>query len=89
MEKSVKRFFDSNGKLKIFPRKEKDKICVLKIILKEFKPNEKYPEEIVDEILKKFYGDHCEIRRAMIDYRLMKRWNSKDGRTYYQLIDDQ
>ena len=55
------------------PVQEKKRRIVLREILKEFKSGRDYPEKEVDAIVKKYYDDHCTLRRWLIEDGLMTR----------------
>ena len=62
-----------DGKLKIIPAQRKKREVILRYILKEFKPGERYTEAQVNEILARFHEDTATLRREMIAYRMMRR----------------
>ncbi|API92549.1 hypothetical protein J32TS6_17310 [Virgibacillus pantothenticus] len=70
-----------DGRLDIFPSKEKRKLIVLQNILRHFKPNTVYSEKEVNEILKAIYSDFAILRRCFIDYGYMER--SRDCTKYW------
>lgn len=82
-EKILSTYFKQgiDGKLDIFPRKEKRKLIVLQNILKHFEANKIYSEKEVNEILKTIYSDFATIRRYLIEYGFMDR--SKDCSKYW------
>ncbi len=81
-EKVIKTYFDENQeKLNHFPRKEKRKIIILKIITKRFNKNVEYSEKEVNEVLKAIYDDFVTLRRYLIEYGFMDR--NRDGSAYW------
>lgn len=82
-EKILSTYFKQgiDGKLDIFPSKEKRKLIVLQNIMKRFEVGRKYSEKEVNEILKAIYSDFVTIRRYLIEYGFMDR--SKDGFEYW------
>ncbi len=82
-EKILSTYFKegTDGKLDIFPSKEKRKLIVLQNIMKRFEADRKYSEKEVNEILKAIYSDFATIRRYLIEYGFMNR--SKDGSEYW------
>lgn len=86
-EKIIKKYFPEgpNGKLKTFAIKEKNKLVVLRQIVKHFKPNCIYSEKEVNEILKNIYGDFVTLRRYLIEYGFMDR---KSNGSEYWLKDE-
>ena len=71
-EKVLSSFF-KGGKLLQIPVQEKKRRIVLAEIMKEFKAGQDYPEKEVDAIVKKYYDDHCTLRRWLIEDGLMTR----------------
>ncbi|MHB8064305.1 MAG: DUF2087 domain-containing protein [Ruminiclostridium sp.] len=73
--KIIRKYFiqGSDGPLKTFDMKEKNKLVVLRQILKRFEPNYIYTEKQVNEILKAIYPDFATIRRYLIEYGFMDR----------------
>ncbi len=73
-EAFVRKYFESDGiKLKRFPKKQKEKLVVLREIIKNFVRDKKYTEKEVNEVLKKTDSDYVTIRRYLIDYGFMAR----------------
>jgi len=68
-------FFESLSPpvLKKFDMKEKNKLTILQIIIKQFERGRKYTEKEVNALLKPVYHDYVSVRRALIDYKLMAR----------------
>jgi predicted transcriptional regulator len=62
-----------DGKLKVIPAQRKKREVVLRYILKEFKPDVRYTENQVNEILARFHEDTPTLRRELIAYRMMAR----------------
>lgn len=77
----VNRYFD-HGKLKTFSMKEKNKIIVLREIMKKFDYGIQYKGQEVDHILMAIYEeDYVLIRRYLIEYGFMER--TKDCKFYW------
>lgn len=81
--KVLERYFPHglNGPLKTFAMKEKNKLVVLRQIIKRFETNRTYSEKEVNEILKDVYEDFATIRRYFIEYGFMDR--KPDGSQYW------
>ena len=79
--KVLSNFFNSDQTLKTFPAKESKKIIVLKKIRECFKENYQYSEAEVNVLLENVYPDYVELRRALVDYKMLLRTN--DCRTYW------
>ncbi|HAY98537.1 MAG TPA: transcriptional regulator [Mesotoga sp.] len=77
----VARFFGEDRKLARFPKREKDRVIVLREIAKVFKPGVKYTEEQTNENLRKFHDDYALLRRYLIEYGLIDR--RPDGSCYW------
>jgi len=80
-EKILSNFFNPDQTLKTFPAKESKKLIILKKIKESFKENCRYSESEVNTLLEKVYPDYVEIRRALIDYKMLFR--TDDCRTYW------
>ena len=77
----MKRFFKGDVLIS-FPRKQIDKLQVLKVILEKFDHDKRYSEKEVNAILKMIYNDYTLIRRSLIDLSLLKR--TADGKEYWR-----
>jgi biotin operon repressor len=71
--KVLNDFLLPDGSLKKIPAQQKKLIVVLRHLLKEFEPGQAYPEKQVNATLARFHPDTASLRRAMIEYKLMKR----------------
>ena len=72
-QKILTTFLDEEGKIKAFPAQEKKYIVILKHIVKVFKPDIRYAEKDVNEILSRFSEDTASLRRGLVEYHLMDR----------------
>jgi hypothetical protein len=70
-----------DGKLDVFPSKQKRKWIVLECIIKRFESNRIYSEKEINDTLKVAYSDFAAIRRYLIDFGFMER--SKDCTEYW------
>lgn len=61
------------GKLTVFPAKEKRKLIVLRYIAGLFAAGRSYSEKEVNEILEGVFSDYVTIRRYLIEYGFMER----------------
>lgn len=77
------RLFESGKALSLtrFPRKEKEKLVVLRRIALEFEAGREYTEREINEILGGIYHDYVTIRRYLIEYRFLSR--KPDGSAYW------
>ena len=80
----VLKTFMKKGKLTKLPVQHKKKLIILDEFAKKFKHNKSYKENEVDEIINRFYGDHCTIRRLLIEEGMMKR----DKQIYRLIINN-
>ncbi len=71
----------TEGRLREFPKKEKRKVAILRQISKRFELNRKYTEKEVNEILQRVYDDYVTLRRYLIEYGFMDRFD--DGSYYW------
>jgi len=81
-EKFIGKYFNADGTLKEFPKKEKRKIIILKELLKRhFETDKRYTEKEVNAIIKPIYSDFVTIRRYFIEYGFLDR--TRDGSSYW------
>jgi hypothetical protein len=71
----------SVGPLLRFPKKEKQKIAVLRQLIQRFEMNKKYTEKEVNEILQNAFHDYVTLRRYLIEYGFLDRFS--DGSYYW------
>ncbi len=82
--KVINKYFPNgtDQPLKSFSMKEKQKIIILREIIKKFDGKQTYTEKEVDHILKEIYAsDYALIRRYLIQYGFMDR--KRDGSVYW------
>lgn len=79
----VKKFLPEGpvGSLKKFPLKEKQKLVVLREIVKNLQSERIYDEKELNQILKAVYDDYVLIRRYLIEYGFLDR--TADGSEYW------
>jgi len=82
-EKGLKKYFPegTDGPLKKFPLKEKQKLVVLREIVKRLSPNKTYTEKEINEVLTAVYPDYVVLRRYLIEYGFIDR--KSDGSSYW------
>ena len=73
--------FYKDGYLRQMPRKKELRIQVLQKICEGFPKQEAYTEAEINSYLKEVCDDFVEVRRYLIDYKLLKR--KIDGSAYY------
>jgi len=69
-----------DGKLAVFPPKEKRKLVVLRHLAGKFQADTVYHEKQINEIIKDFYSDYVTLRRYLIEYGFLER--NRDGSEY-------
>ncbi len=80
----IERFLDPRGRLRLWPSKQRDKILLLPYLALRFELGRFYTEKEVNEILRAhiLFEDYVSLRRALFEYRLMKR--EPDGSRYWR-----
>ena len=77
----VKIKYFKNDKLMMIPKKEKNKLLVLRIVLERLKAKSlEFTEKELNEAIKEIYSDYSLIRRYLVDYKFLERDNY--GRIY-------
>lgn len=82
-EKVLATYFPkgSNGPLKAFPSREKQKLIVLQELVKQFDADKTYSEKELNDILELIHHDFVTLRRYLIEYGFMDR--KADGSQYW------
>jgi hypothetical protein len=70
---AVLRTFIRDGRLVRLPAAQSKRRVVLEHIAAAFEPGRKYPERVVDAVLRAWYPDHATLRRYLVDEQLMAR----------------
>ena len=65
--------FIRDGRITAMPAKRPRRRLLLDQVAQAFEPGRRYPEPIVDEILKAVFDDHCTLRRYLIDEEFLSR----------------
>jgi predicted transcriptional regulator len=81
-QKVVSDYLLPDGKLKTIPSQRKKLEAILRFVVKEFMPGERYSEQEVNQILGKFHQDTASLRRELIVEGLLER--SSGGREYWR-----
>jgi len=71
--KVLSDFMTADGKLKALPAQEKKLLVVLRHLVQAFQPGERYTEKQVNEILRRYHIDTADLRRYMVDNKLLER----------------
>ena len=81
--KVLDTFLDADGRIIAFPAQLKKHQIVLKYVANAFQLERRYSEKEVNAILEKFHEDTAQLRRDLIDFRLMAREGG--GGAYWRL----
>ena len=82
----VKIKYFKNDKLMMIPKKEKNKLLVLQIVLEMLKAKSlEFTEKELNEAIKEIYPDYSLIRRYLVDYKFLERDNY--GRMYKIVVE--
>lgn len=80
-EKTIAKFMNCSGKIIHYPKKEKDRLSLLRKIMEKFESNKKYHENEVNDLLRPVYEDYVLLRRLLIEYKFLDR--TADGKEYW------
>lgn len=86
-QKVVRNYLLPNGRLKTIPSQRKKLMAVLRHLVNGFKPEQRYSEQEVNQILAGYHDDTASLRREMISAGLLERELS--GRQYWRAGDSQ
>ena len=66
---SLNKFLDTNGLIKIWPKKQKDKELILAFLASKFKYNHSYHEIEMNDVLKEWhtFNDWLLLRRELFE----------------------
>ena len=67
------RAFIRDGRITAVPAKRARRRLLLDEVAQAFEPGRRYPEPVVDEILKAIFDDHCALRRYLVDESFLSR----------------
>lgn len=87
LKEAIKRYVETTSplKLKVFPKKEKQKVILLHLIINLFNKGVDYNEQEINHILKPVYEDYVILRRYLVDYKFLNRLD--DGKAYWVNIE--
>lgn len=71
--KVLSDFMTPEGRLKAIPMQQKKLMVILRYLAQLFKPEARYPEKEVNEILRRFHPDTASLRRSLVDNGLLLR----------------
>jgi hypothetical protein len=67
------RAFIRNGRISAVPAKRTRRRQLLDEVAQAFEPGRRYPETVVNEILKSVFDDYCTLRRHLVDEAFLSR----------------
>jgi hypothetical protein len=67
------RAFIRDGRVIAVPAKRTRRLMLLDRVAQAFEPGRRYPEAVVNEVLKSVFDDHCALRRYLVDESFMSR----------------
>jgi len=67
------RAFIRDGRITMVPAKRTCRRLLLDQVAQAFEPGRKYPEPVVNEILKAIFDDYCALRRYLVDEAFLSR----------------
>jgi hypothetical protein len=67
------RAFVRDGRITAIPAKRTRRRLLFDEVAQAFEPGRRYPESVVDEILKAVFDDHCTLRRYLVDEAFLSR----------------
>jgi biotin operon repressor len=71
--KTLGGYLSRDGTLKSIPNQHKKLMVILNYLVKDFEPGVKYPENQVNQMLRRYHEDTAALRRYMVDNGLLKR----------------
>jgi hypothetical protein len=71
--KTLRAYISRDGTLKNIPTQHKKLMAVLNYLVKNFQPGVKYPENQVNQMLRRYHEDTAALRRYMVDNKLLSR----------------
>jgi predicted transcriptional regulator len=83
--KVLANFTYPDGRFKTFPAQRKKFEVILRHVLNEFVPGERYSEKQVNEKLGRFHEDTATLRRELVGYGWLKRQGG--GGEYWRELD--
>ena len=83
--KSVKGFFDGEGRMKSWPGKFGKQQIAMGLLADKFESGREYDEKEINEFLNTLhtFNDPAQLRRSMIEMKLFDR--TPDGRKYWEI----
>ena len=72
-ETKILRSYFEDGRLRELPASRKKRWVVLKWLVNQFNPDQRYAEKELNAVLKQFHADVATLRREFIGYNMMQR----------------
>ena len=72
-QSAVLRGFVEDGRIVRLPARRSKRMVVLDVVAQRFEPGRTYEEPEVNRMLSEVYGDHAELRRALVDDGFLER----------------
>jgi hypothetical protein len=67
------RPFIRGGRITAVPARQSRRRMLLGQVAQAFEPGRRYPEPVVDEILRSLFDDYCALRRYLVDEDFLSR----------------
>ena len=83
--KVIANFTDANGRVKTLPAQRKKLEVILRYVMRDFKPEMRYSEKQVNEILARYHPDTATLRRELVVNKILMR---DSGGAEYWLPED-
>src|ERR671936_321586 len=72
-ESQVLDTFMPRGRLLQVPAQRKKRLVILRWLADLFRPAERYPEPVVNDVLRRYHDDVATLRRLLVDEELFQR----------------
>ena len=72
-DRKVLRDYTAESRLRTIPRQRKKRDVILRYLLEQFEPGQRYTEPEVNDIINQFHDDHATLRRELVDNGYMAR----------------
>jgi DNA-binding transcriptional ArsR family regulator len=80
-KKVLQSFMTSSGRLKSIPTQRKKRAAILRYLVQQLKPEQRYSERQINNVLKRYHVDTAWLRREMISEKLLARQEGQYWRT--------
>lgn len=75
------KYLRADGTLVRIPKKEKEKLVILRALATRFEAGTRYAQRDIDAALGRVNEDHAALRRYLVDFGFMRR--EPDGSAYW------